>query len=1057
MTAIPIQSQSDQGPFQAISEQIISSLFGLGYYLKKEMESGLFFISSKGKLPILIDVGICSHAALQYVDYTRFQNELMHEHKGVLRFVVQTMADATTLPEEIKFILDEEETELPNGGFTERIEEHLDCSMPEGQFESLFGQAFGDAALHALRREEPFCDFEGTTRFVDYMLSTHGQRIAIELNGEQFHHPACIGLVKYRSQLLKQNSLVKAGHPVFRWSLRGMADNNRFIEEMRRFFGDATHFQISPRQIVEGKFSLLQHQTNVLEAIRQQREMGRNRFLIVLPTGLGKTEIFFEDFQTMKTRKPDLNGLLLTPTTPLKRDMLQRVQTRLASFNHGFNYQPPAPGAGFMIQTYAHFIRHFEDYSPDAFGYIVVDEAHHSVAPGLGRALRHFQPLCLVGATATPERMDQKKLEEIFGSYETNISLAEAIEQGLMPPIRAFRIETNIDLSEVRFNGIDYVQKDLQKRLLTPSRDQLVAGILKRFFLAAVGAKQKQGIIFCANVEHAQRMSRVLEEAGFLARAVSGQDSAGAEEAVKLYRARSIQFLCACNLLSEGWDCPQTEIIVMARPTMSKVLYLQQLGRGTRKYPGKDALYVLDVVDRAGPWNAPWTLHALFKIQQYSPWAPVLKNSSIPTGPDHKLILDWLVESERVIKEIDIFTFEQKYEGYLNQEQLARELFVSSGTVMNWVKKGEINVDVTVPFGKLKLLFFAPESVEKIRLKKNLKKHDESTQLDDLLAFVKEGDYTFSYKMIFLLALTSLQNQRGEANFDEVAKAYQGFYADRLAQKLPVDRPLSPYNDADYLLNLAEIKRSILLNPFEKFERKRFMHHCKDLAYIAWSSSLWASLERDPRLIAAMQEQMTKDLLQHYANLGGIGEGQYLRNNFPSTAQFLPQTSAEKEIPNLIKLLDAPATATCVPFLPIHAAAGIFEFDANDSQNWIDVAEYGYAKTINNEMFVIKVVGKSMEPRIPDGAYCLFNRQVAASRNGRILLIEKRDYKDVEWGGHYTVKKYRSEKTIDEDGWHHSRIELIPLNKSFPIISFTLQDEAELRVLGEFVAELRIP
>lgn len=130
----------------------------------------------------------------------------------------------------------------------------------------------------------------------------------------------------------------------------------------------------------------------------------------------------------------------------------------------------------------------------------------------------------------------------------------------------------------------------------------------------------KQGIVFCVNINHAKKLEKMLCERGIVARAVFGANSKN-DEIFNAYKNRKIQFLISCQIISEGWDSPQTEIVVMARPTLSKVLYLQQIGRGVRKYPGKECLYIIDVVDNYEGKLTPWSFNSLFKIPQYSDFA----------------------------------------------------------------------------------------------------------------------------------------------------------------------------------------------------------------------------------------------------------------------------------------------------------------------------------------------------------------------------------------------------------------------------------------------------
>lgn len=148
-----------------------------------------------------------------------------------------------------------------------------------------------------------------------------------------------------------------------------------------------------------------------------------------------------------------------------------------------------------------------------------------------------------------------------------------------------------------------------------------------------------------------------------------------------------------------------------------------------------------------------------------------------------------------------------------------------------------------------------------------------------------------------------------------------------------------------------------------------------------------------------------------------------------------------------------------LPFYSLKAAAGGFLADgAPEPGDWVDVLKHGFNRHLNERMFVTKVLGQSMEPTIADGALCVFQHPVVCSRQGRILLVEKRDFRDPDTGGNYTVKRYRSTKVQDETGWRHESIELIPDNPDrarFPVLRFIQEDDEGLRVIAEFVEVLK--
>ncbi|MCL5098359.1 MAG: hypothetical protein M1608_12700 [Candidatus Omnitrophica bacterium] len=147
-----------------------------------------------------------------------------------------------------------------------------------------------------------------------------------------------------------------------------------------------------------------------------------------------------------------------------------------------------------------------------------------------------------------------------------------------------------------------------------------------------------------------------------------------------------------------------------------------------------------------------------------------------------------------------------------------------------------------------------------------------------------------------------------------------------------------------------------------------------------------------------------------------------------------------------------------LPFYSLKVAAGAFlEGDAPEPEGWINAAKHGLSIRLAKGMFVTRVVGESMTPTIGNGAYCVFRSPVEGTRQGRVVLVQKRDIADPETGGTYTVKRYRSTKLVDENGWSHETIQLIPDNpdrEKFPILVFTSEDDNDLRVIAEFIQML---
>lgn len=510
--------------------------------------------------------------------------------------------------------------------------------------------------------------------------------------------------------------------------------------------------------------------------------------------------------------------------------------------------------------TFAYIVRNYTNISPKEYSYIVIDEAHHAVAPMLKRVIQYFTPEFMVGLTATDQRPDKKKLESVFGSYKTGLSLIQAMEEGIVAQANVYRIETNIDLSHVRFNGKDYINADLEKSIRVTSRNELIVNVLQEYFCAGEVAN-RQGIIFCVNTKHTVEMEKLLNEAGISAKSYTGQTK-NAEKVMADFKEKKIRFLCACNMISEGWDYPELGILVMARPTLSKVLYLQQIGRGLRKTNVKKNVFVIDVVDEYGAMARPCSMHSIFQNAMYVPFG----NIACRTYSVGDMIeIDGLQERVERIVEIDVNSFEDKYGDYLSQEQLAREFYVSTGTVTNWIKKGKIQPTVAYPFGSKQIYLFSPEDAKRIRQELEIPEHTEETIKKDFFDFLEERDYSLSYKMPFLLSFLKNMNSIGDANIEIVLDDYIAFYEDRIVRGLPVDRHSCPYNE-ETLKDRKLIKANMLTNPFEKFERKRFLYHSKDLGMISMNHALFSQMEEAD--FQRVKEQMLEDVRNYYRDMG---------------------------------------------------------------------------------------------------------------------------------------------------------------------------------------------
>ena len=792
---------------------------------------------------VIIDDEICScrdgEQIFPYTLITDKQNHYMKIYRRVFRFLGFD-------PETIEKCLQKSRQEVLY--FTKKISErgeHADSSPLELLFEQNFTDVYGMRALKYLQKEFRISDEDGNNYFLDYLVDTTDSRVAIEENGIHYHHPQLIGIEGYRKQLRKQNTCALWGLKLYRFSTEDCRFKDRIEDDIRSYLGKDTSGFRETGLLLERKTELYEHQEISLAQIEERRKKGIRAFLIVLPTAAGKSRIVEEDIQKFAAGKEQFRALILAPNTNIIADWKERIDKDLQPLQDRID-----------IKTYSYAVRHYHEKTRDYYSYIVVDEAHHAVAPMLKRVIQYYAPEFLVGLTATDQRPDKKRLEEIFGNYTTELSLKDAMEKGVVARANVYRIETNIDLSHVRFNGKDYVNADLEKSVRVTSRNELIVNVLKDYFTEGDAGK-RQGIIFCINKAHTKEMARLLNVAGISAQDYSG-DTKHPEKVMQEFKEHKIRFLCACDMISEGWDYPELGILVMARPTLSKVLYLQQIGRGLRRTSIKKNVFVIDVVDEYGAMVRPCSMHAIFGNSLYVPFGDITRQDYLP---GQMIEIDGITERVERIVEVDIHTFEEKYGDYYSQEQLAREYFVNTGTITSWIRKGKITPTVEFSFGSKKISLFSPEDVEKYRKELNIQEHNDETVRDDFFAFLEERDYSLSYKMPFLLSFIDHMDTIGDAKIEDVLTDYIAFYQDRIDKGLPVDRPSCPYN-AETLKDRKMIKSSMLTNPFEKFERKRFMYYSKDLGVISLNHALLAKMSEGDW--ERVKGQMKEDLERYY-------------------------------------------------------------------------------------------------------------------------------------------------------------------------------------------------
>jgi len=788
------------------------------------------------------DIARTSKECFDYSKYCEMQNYYMIRSKMLLRFNFDN--DEKILIKKIEDTIHSTSNLFEDNGGT-FSNTHIDNTPTELLFEDIFVNAYGSEALECLRKEVAISYNGNKNYFIDYVIETKNGNFAFEENGINYHHPCVVGKEKYNELLDKQNTIVLLGYKLYRFSSDNLHFKEKVTEEIKSILPNKCEF--IPKIIFKNNrgLELYKHQTDILKQLDIDRLNGKTTALIVIPTAAGKSEICISDLGKESIIKNANRILIMVPTLRIKEDWLERIEVIKDKYEV------------IDVEIYNTIYIKKNNLDQDYYDYIIFDEAHHAQAANCKSTIQYFTPKYLIGLTATDERLDNKKLEEVFGNYDVKLTLKEAIDRDVVCNIRAYRLESNINLSEVRYNGKDYNYADLEKTLIIDSRNELIANTIVKYFKPKEDF-YKQGLVFCVNKNHAKKISKILNEKGIVSEAVYGGNSKN-DEIFEKYKNKEIQFLCSCQLISEGWDSPQTEVVVMARPTLSKVLYLQQIGRGLRKYPGKECLYLIDVVDNYSAQLKPWNFNSLFHLSHYSDFIGIKNNNF-----DYLTILG-LSEKEIAMKEIDIFTFEEKYKNYLSLEQAARELFIGTQTLNSWNKRNNY-ASLYLPIGSSKMPYFSESDIQKIREEKNLSIHNEDTILDDFTDFVDENTLTFSFKLVFLINAIKLADKEGNVNLTDLIKHYAFFYQSRIKKGLPVDKKSCVYN-LDKLNDDTFVRQSILDNPFEKFERKRFFYHSKDLNLISFNPVLWNKMTKEYKQNIINKE--LQFLKEYYGKYGG--------------------------------------------------------------------------------------------------------------------------------------------------------------------------------------------
>ena len=706
-------------------------------------------------------------------------------------------------------------------------------SGSEERFIELFCELYGIEKGQYVYLQYPFLDIYGRHRSIDFAMQTEDGMLAVEVDGNTWHQPGKVSEDKYHDDLLKQNSLVHEGWRVYRWTSRQLDTvPERIKDEMLVFFGSSPELRYIDDFLPSQKgqsISLMEHQNEALQCLADMRSNEESIALLYHATGAGKTVTAISDAKTVGKRT-----LMLAHTKELvfqAYEQFKRLwpEVSIGRYVEGYREKDEFVVCG-SIQS---ITANLDDFKRNEFGYIIIDECHHGTSDTYRRVLSHFKPEFTLGLTATPERTDGENLLEIFQKVAHKLDLQKAVEIGTLTPVRCIRIKTNIDMRDVRINGFRYNTLDLNTTLLVPERNNLIVDTWMNY------VRGKKTVVFCTSVQHAKTIAELFRGQGIEAHSISGSmNTSERKHVLRAYENGSIPILCACDLLNEGWDSPQTQVLFMARPTMSKTLYMQQLGRGMRKCEGKDCLYVFDFVDNANMFNTPYTIHRLLNISQYRPGSLVLgKKSSIQweqdmfaKGVKPEVLIDYPF-SVSDYEVIDLFNWQERTKDLVSQIELTRRVNVQSETIEKYIREGKLVPDMVVPIGENhSLKYFMPERVETYSKQYGWTMISSNNMKEMFMQMVQTMTVSYSYKPVFLKAFFDYIDENGTARIEDIVQYFASFYEDRINKGLPAEKKPCIFTKGNY--SDKDIERLVLSMPFKRFEDMGFFRHAKQLGLL---------------------------------------------------------------------------------------------------------------------------------------------------------------------------------------------------------------------------------
>lgn len=372
--------------------------------------------------------------------------------------------------------------------------------------------------------------------------------------------------------------------------------DDHFLNEYEKFIESLTEYKQNEEAFIYKEETVRPNsmQLRAIQNLNNLRNRGEDRGLVIAATATGKTYMSAFDVQNYKPNKllflVHREDILLKAVESFKKVLGSKIDIGILSGNSKeFDKK-------YLFSTINSMQIHYERFKVDEFDYIILDESHHAVSKSYQEVMNYFKPNFILGMTATPERSDGF---ELFSYFKNNIALEirlnEAIENDLVCPFHYFGVT---EVEGVDYENIDLDNSDKITELLSVSRR--VEYVIEKLKFYGHDGKKLKALGFCASLDHAEYMANEFNNRGIKSVFLSGSDKVSTREQftkeLESDDSDSLQVIFSVDIFNEGIDIPSVNTVMMLRPTSSPIIFIQQLGRGLRKFKNKEYVTVLDFI-----------------------------------------------------------------------------------------------------------------------------------------------------------------------------------------------------------------------------------------------------------------------------------------------------------------------------------------------------------------------------------------------------------------------------------------------------------------------------